>query len=174
MGQKGEKIKIEYDREYGSGTFTAPFEGVITSMERRYRETQSEGMKRYYEEFMSNNPCPECNGARLKKESLAVTVGGLNIYELTCRPVSEIREFFDNLTLTEKGAPHRAPDTRRRSGQGSGSLWTWGWITFTLARSSYTLSGGEAQRIRLATQIGSGLMGVMYILDEPSIGLHQR
>ena len=172
-GTKGEKIKIEYDREYGSGTFTAPFEGVITSMERRYRETQSEGMKRYYEEFMSNNPCPECNGARLKKESLAVTVGGLNIYELTCRPVSEIREFFDNLTLTEKErliAHQILKEIRARIG----FLVDVGLDYLTLARSSYTLSGGEAQRIRLATQIGSGLMGVMYILDEPSIGLHQR
>lgn len=172
-GTKGEKIKVEYDREYGSGTFTAPFEGVITSMERRYRETQSEGMKRYYEEFMSNNPCPECNGARLKKESLAVTVGGLNIYELTCRPVSEIREFFDNLTLTEKErliAHQILKEIRARIG----FLVDVGLDYLTLARSSYTLSGGEAQRIRLATQIGSGLMGVMYILDEPSIGLHQR
>lgn len=172
-GTKGEKIKIEYDREYGSGTFTAPFEGVITSMERRYRETQSEGMKRYYEEFMSNNPCPECNGARLKKESLAVTVGGLNIYELTCRPVSEIREFFDNLTLTGKErliAHQILKEIRARIG----FLVDVGLDYLTLARSSYTLSGGEAQRIRLATQIGSGLMGVMYILDEPSIGLHQR
>jgi len=172
-GTKGEKIKVEYDREYGSGTFTAPFEGVITSMERRYRETQSEGMKRYYEEFMSNNPCPGCNGARLKKESLAVTVGGLNIYELTCRPVSEIREFFDNLTLTEKErliAHQILKEIRARIG----FLVDVGLDYLTLARSSYTLSGGEAQRIRLATQIGSGLMGVMYILDEPSIGLHQR
>jgi len=172
-GTKGEKIKIEYDKEYGSGTFTAPFEGIIASMERRYRETQSEGMKRYYEEFMSNNPCPECNGARLKKESLAVTVGGLNIYELTCKPVSEIVEFFDNLTLTERErfiAHQILKEIRARIG----FLVDVGLDYLTLARSSYTLSGGEAQRIRLATQIGSGLMGVMYVLDEPSIGLHQR
>jgi len=172
-GTKGEKIKIEYDKEYGSGTFTAPFEGIIASMERRYRETQSEGMKRYYEEFMSNNPCPECNGARLKKESLAVTVGGLNIYELTCKPVSEIGEFFDNLTLTERErfiAHQILKEIRARIG----FLVDVGLDYLTLARSSYTLSGGEAQRIRLATQIGSGLMGVMYVLDEPSIGLHQR
>src|SRR5690606_19350732 len=119
------------------------------------------------------NPCPECNGARLKKESLAVTVGGLNIYELTCRPVSEIREFFDNLTLTEKErliAHQILKEIRARIG----FLVDVGLDYLTLARSSYTLSGGEAQRIRLATQIGSGLMGVMYILDEPSIGLHQR
>ncbi|MFY9568043.1 MAG: excinuclease ABC subunit UvrA [Acetivibrionales bacterium] len=172
-GTKGEKIKIEYDREYGSGSFTAAFEGVINSMERRYRETQSEGMKRYYEEFMSNNPCPECNGARLKKECLAVTVGGLNIYELTSKPVNEIREFFDNLTLSEREqliAYQILKEIKARIG----FLVDVGLDYLTLARSSYTLSGGEAQRIRLATQIGSGLMGVMYILDEPSIGLHQR
>lgn len=172
-GTKGEKIRIEYDKEYGSGSFTAPFEGVINSMERRYRETQSEGMKRYYEEFMSNNPCPECKGARLKKECLAVTVGGLNIYELTCRPVSDISDFFDSLTLTERErfiAHQILKEIKARIG----FLVDVGLDYLTLARSSYTLSGGEAQRIRLATQIGSGLMGVMYILDEPSIGLHQR
>lgn len=172
-GTKGEKIRIEYDKEYGSGSFTAPFEGVINSMERRYKETQSEGMKRYYEEFMSNNPCPDCKGARLKKECLAVTVGGLNIHDLTCRPVSEISEFFDSLSLTERErfiAHQILKEIKARIG----FLVDVGLDYLTLARSSYTLSGGEAQRIRLATQIGSGLMGVMYILDEPSIGLHQR
>jgi excinuclease ABC subunit A len=172
-GTKGEKIRIDYDREYGSGSFTAPFEGVINSMERRYRETQSEGMKRYYEEFMSNNPCPVCNGARLKKECLAVTVGGLNIYELTCMPVNEIYRFFDKLTLSER-EQFIAHQILKEIKARIGFLVDVGLDYLTLARSSYTLSGGEAQRIRLATQIGSGLMGVMYILDEPSIGLHQR
>ncbi|MGE5614080.1 MAG: excinuclease ABC subunit UvrA [Bacillota bacterium] len=172
-GTKGEKIKIDYDREYGSGSFTAPFEGVINSMQRRYKETQSEGMKQYYEGFMSSNPCPECNGARLKKESLAVTVGGLNIYELTCMPVEEIKKFFDNLALSER-ENMIAHQILKEINARIGFLADVGLDYLTLARSSGTLSGGEAQRIRLATQIGSGLMGVLYILDEPSIGLHQR
>jgi excinuclease ABC subunit A len=172
-GTKGEKIRIEYDREYGSGSFTAPFEGVINSMQRRYKETQSDGMKQYYEGFMSSNPCPECNGARLKKESLAVTVGGLNIYELTCRPVEEIKKFFDSLVLSER-ENLIAHQVLKEINARIGFLADVGLDYLTLARSSGTLSGGEAQRIRLATQIGSGLMGVLYILDEPSIGLHQR
>jgi excinuclease ABC subunit A len=172
-GTKGEKIRIEYDREYGSGAFMAPFEGVINSMQRRYKETQSEGMKQYYEGFMSNNPCPECNGARLRKESLAVTIGGLNIYELTCKPVEEIKKFFDNLVLSER-EEMIAHQILKEINARIGFLADVGLDYLTLARSSGTLSGGEAQRIRLATQIGSGLMGVLYILDEPSIGLHQR
>jgi excinuclease ABC subunit A len=172
-GTKGEKIKVEYEKEYGSGSFTTAFEGVINSMERRYKETQSDGMKQYYEEFMSTNPCPDCSGARLKKESLAVTVGGLNIYQLTSMPVDEINEFFKNLTLSDRDmliANQILKEIRARIG----FLVDVGLDYLTLSRSSFTLSGGEAQRIRLATQIGSGLMGVLYILDEPSIGLHQR
>lgn len=172
-GTKGEKIKVEYEKEYGSGSFTTAFEGVINSMERRYKETQSDGMKQYYEEFMSTNPCPDCSGARLKKESLAVTVGGLNIYQLTSMPVDETNEFFKNLTLSDRDmliANQILKEIRARIG----FLVDVGLDYLTLSRSSFTLSGGEAQRIRLATQIGSGLMGVLYILDEPSIGLHQR
>lgn len=172
-GTKGEKIKVEYDKEYGSGSFTAAFEGVINSMERRYKETQSEGMKQYYEEFMSNSPCPSCNGARLKKESLAVTVGGMNIYDLTCMPVEDIEKFFSKLELSERDRLISGQVLKEIKAR-IGFLVDVGLDYLTLSRSAYTLSGGEAQRIRLATQIGSGLMGVLYILDEPSIGLHQR
>lgn len=172
-GTKGEKIKVEYEKEYGSGTFMSTFEGVITSMERRYKETQSDGMKQYYEEFMSSNPCPECNGARLKKESLAVTVGGKNIHEIACMAVSDTKSFFDTINLSER---HKliAHQILKEINARLGFLVDVGLDYLTLSRSAGTLSGGEAQRIRLATQIGSGLMGVLYILDEPSIGLHQR
>ncbi|HHW49242.1 MAG TPA: excinuclease ABC subunit UvrA, partial [Clostridiaceae bacterium] len=172
-GSKGEKIRFEYDREYGNGSFVAEFEGIITSMERRYKETQSEAMKQYYEGFMSTVPCPGCNGARLKKESLAVTVGGKNIYELTRMPVSDLKAFFDTLELTDRQkliAHQILKEIKARLG----FLVDVGLDYLTLSRSAGSLSGGEAQRIRLATQIGSGLMGVLYILDEPSIGLHQR
>ena len=172
-GTKGEKIKIDYEKDYGSGSFTAAFEGVISSMERRYQETQSDGMKQYYEEFMSSNPCPDCKGARLKKESLAVTVGELNINELTGKPVNEIKDFFDHLELSERDKLI-AHQILKEINARLGFLVDVGLDYLTLARSAGTLSGGEAQRIRLATQIGSGLMGVLYILDEPSIGLHQR
>lgn len=172
-GNKGEKIKIEYEKGYGSGSFMAAFEGVISSMERRYKETQSDGMKQYYEEFMSSKPCPDCKGARLKKESLAVTVGGKNLHELTSMPVSDSREFFKNVELSERDKLI-ANQILKEINARLGFLVDVGLNYLTLARSAGTLSGGEAQRIRLATQIGSGLMGVLYILDEPSIGLHQR
>jgi excinuclease ABC subunit A len=172
-GTKGEKIKIAYEKEYGSGTFMSAFEGVISSMERRYKETQSDGMKQYYEEFMSSNPCPDCNGARLKKESLAVTVGESNITELTRMPVDRIKEFFDRLNLSERDKLI-AHQILKEINARIGFLVDVGLDYLTLSRAAGTLSGGEAQRIRLATQIGSGLMGVLYILDEPSIGLHQR
>ncbi len=172
-GTKGEKIKIAYEKEYGSGTFMSAFEGVISSMERRYKETQSDGMKQYYEEFMSSNPCPDCNGARLKKESLAVTVGETNITELTRMPVDRIKEFFDSLDLSERDRLI-AHQILKEINARIGFLVDVGLDYLTLSRAAGTLSGGEAQRIRLATQIGSGLMGVLYILDEPSIGLHQR
>lgn len=172
-GTKGEKIKIAYEKEYGSGTFMSAFEGVVNSLERRYKETQSDGMKQYYEEYMSSTPCPECKGARLKKESLAVTVGGLNINSICIMPVSGIKEFFDSLNLSER---HRmiANQILKEIHARVGFLVDVGLDYLTLSRAAGTLSGGEAQRIRLATQIGSGLMGVLYILDEPSIGLHQR
>ena len=172
-GTKGEKIKIEYNKNFGSGSFMAPFEGIINTMERRYKETQSESQKQYYEEFMSTYTCPECKGARLKKESLAVTICNKNIYEITCMPVSELKAFFDNIDITERQR-FVARRILKEINERLGFLVDVGLDYLTLARSSSTLSGGEAQRIRLATQIGSGLMGVLYILDEPSIGLHQR
>lgn len=172
-GTKGEKIKIDYEREYGKGSFTAAFEGIINSMERRYKETQSDGMKQYYESYMSNDLCPECNGARLKKESLAVTVGNYNINQICTISVGETKSFFDNLKLSERDrliAHQILKEIKERLG----FLVDVGLDYLTLSRAAGTLSGGEAQRIRLATQIGSGLMGVLYILDEPSIGLHQK
>ncbi|HHV98225.1 MAG TPA: excinuclease ABC subunit UvrA [Clostridiaceae bacterium] len=172
-GTKGEKIKVEYSKDFGSGSFMAPFEGIINTIERRYKETQSESQKEYYEEFMSTYTCPECKGARLKKESLAVTICNKNIYEITCMPVSEVKAFFDNIDITERQrlVAHRI---LKEINERLGFLIDVGLDYLTLSRSSSTLSGGEAQRIRLATQIGSGLVGVLYILDEPSIGLHQR
>ncbi|KNY27063.1 excinuclease ABC subunit UvrA [Pseudobacteroides cellulosolvens] len=172
-GTKGEKIKIEYSREYGSGSFMAAFEGIIRSMERRYKETQSESMKQHYEAFMSNNHCHACKGARLKKEALAVTVGGKNIDEISKIAISDAKKFFNQLELSEK---HKiiANQILKEINARIGFLVDVGLDYLTLSRSAGTLSGGEAQRIRLATQIGAGLMGVLYILDEPSIGLHQR
>ena len=172
-GTKGEKIKIEYEREYGNGSYMAVFEGVINVSERRYKETQSEGMKQYYEGYMSNKACPTCKGARLKKESLAVTVGGKNVYEVVSLPVADVNEFFTNIELSER---HKliANQILKEINARVGFLVDVGLDYLTISRSAGSLSGGEAQRIRLATQIGSGLMGVLYILDEPSIGLHQR
>ncbi len=172
-GSRGEKIKVEYNNKLGSGSFMTPFEGIINILERRYKETQSESQKEYYEEFMSTYPCPECKGARLKKESLAVTICGKNIYEISCMPVSELKKFFDSIDITERQRliAHRI---LKEINERLGFLVDVGLDYLTLSRSAGTLSGGEAQRIRLATQIGSGLMGVLYILDEPSIGLHQR
>jgi excinuclease ABC subunit A len=172
-GTKGEKIQMEYVRDYGSGTYMAAFDGVINVMERRYHETQSEGMKQYYEEFMTSSPCPECKGARLKKESLAVTVGGKNIAEISSMSVANLKEFFSKLELTERQQMISRQILKEINAR-LGFLVDVGLDYLTLSRSAGTLSGGEAQRIRLATQIGSGLMGVLYILDEPSIGLHQR
>ncbi len=172
-GTKGEKIKVEYEREYGSGSYMAAFEGIINIIERRYHETQSDSMKQYYEQFMSNNPCPDCKGARLKPESLAVTVGGKNIHELSTMSVADAKDFFLNIQLSDR---HKmiASQILKEINARIGFLVDVGLDYLTLSRSAGTLSGGEAQRIRLATQIGSGLMGVLYILDEPSIGLHQR
>ncbi|RCX17555.1 excinuclease ABC subunit A [Anaerobacterium chartisolvens] len=172
-GTKGEKIKVEYEREYGSGSYLSAFEGVINISERRYRETQSDGMKQYYEGFMSSSPCPDCKGARLKKESLAVTVGGRNIDEIVRMSVVDCREFFNNLELRQRDKII-AQQIFKEINARLGFLVDVGLDYLTLSRAAGTLSGGEAQRIRLATQIGSGLMGVLYILDEPSIGLHQR
>ena len=171
-GTHGEKIRVNYQRENGGGTFSAPFEGIIANLERRYRETNSEGMKSLYESYMSNVTCPECKGRRLKREALAVTLGGRNIAEVSEMPVREACRFFESLELTEKQqiiARQILKEVQSRLG----FLSNVGLDYLTLSRSACTLSGGEAQRIRLATQIGSSLVGVLYILDEPSIGLHQ-
>jgi len=173
-GTGNEKIKVTYDRgENGIGTFYAPFEGVITSMERRYNETTSEAMKGYYEEYMAEIPCNVCHGDRLKKESLAVTIGGKNIAEVTKMSIKECIRFFSSLKLSEKEKLISAQILKEINAR-LGFLVNVGLDYLTLSRPAGTLSGGEAQRIRLATQIGSGLTGVLYILDEPSIGLHQR
>ena len=159
--------------KYEGGSYTASFEGVINMSERRYKTTATEAMKQYYETFMSVSPCPDCRGERLKKESLAFTVNGLNISELTKLSVRELLPFFDRLRFQGAKAAVAAPILKEIKAR-IGFLNNVGLDYLSLARSSGTLSGGESQRIRLATQIGSGLMGVLYILDEPSIGLHQR
>ena len=172
-GTNGEKVRIHYTRGDGGGTFSAPFEGIITNLERRYRETNSDAMKNLYEGYMSQVPCPDCGGKRLKKESLAVTIKERNLAEISDLSVRDCRAFFDGITLTKREriiAHQILKEIQSRLG----FLTDVGLGYLTLSRSAGTLSGGEAQRIRLATQIGSGLVGVLYILDEPSIGLHQR
>ena len=172
-GTGGEKLELHYDQPRGKGVLYQPFEGVANNLERRYQETQSDASKREIEEFMSQCPCPACQSRRLKPEALAVTVGGLSIWQATELPVDEELAFFNSLTLTETQqliAAQILKEIRSRLG----FLQSVGLSYLTLSRSSGTLSGGESQRIRLATQIGSSLMGVLYILDEPSIGLHQR
>ena len=172
-GTGKERLHIEYRKEFGSGAFDSPFEGICNNLERRYRETQSEGMKQEYEAYMANIPCPDCGGKRLKPESLAVTVGGKSIAEVSDMTVLEAREFMNSLTLTEQQRMIGEQIFREINAR-LGFLVDVGLDYLTLSRAAATLSGGEAQRIRLATQIGSGLVGVLYILDEPSIGLHQR
>ncbi len=172
-GTGEEKMEVSYQREYGSGTFKTSFEGIITNLERRYHDTQSEGMKQVIEGYMSNIPCPECKGKRLKPESLAVTVGGKSIAEVSDMTVSAAGEFISTLALSETERMIAERIVKEISAR-LGFLKNVGLDYLTLSRGACTLSGGEAQRIRLATQIGSGLMGVLYILDEPSIGLHQR
>ena len=172
-GTGKEKLHIAYKKEFGRGTFDAPFEGIATNMERRYRESTSEYSKQEIERFMTHTPCPDCKGKRLKRESLAVTVGDVNIAELSDMPVREARAFLKTLHLG-KTQMMIAEQILREIDARLGFLVNVGLDYLTLARSAVSLSGGEAQRIRLATQIGSGLMGVLYILDEPSIGLHQR
>jgi len=172
-GTKGEKLKLTYDRANGQGTLMQPFEGICNNLERRYRETQSDGMRRELEECMSEKPCPDCQGRRLRRESLAVTVGGTDIDAYCRKSVVEALDFMDTLTLSEQKtliAGQIVKEIKSRLG----FLRSVGLEYLTLSRSAGTLSGGESQRIRLATQIGSSLMGVLYILDEPSIGLHQR
>ena len=166
-------IDFEFTSAVGTRKFSSPFEGVIPTLERRYRETKSNGMKSFYEMYMSYSHCDTCHGARLKHESLAVTVGDKNIKELTDMPINRIKEFFTNLEL-DKTQKLISDQIIREIKLRLQFLIDVGLEYITLSRSAGTLSGGEAQRIRLATQIGSGLTGVMYILDEPSIGLHQR
>ena len=172
-GTGSERIHVEYHKEFGEGSYDSPFEGVIPNLERRYRETQSDFMKREIEEYMANIPCPDCNGKRLKKESLSVTVGGMNIAEISDMTVRHAREKLGSLKLTQT-EELIARQILKEIDSRLGFLISVGLDYLTLSRMAGTLSGGEAQRIRLATQIGSGLMGVCYILDEPSIGLHQR
>ena len=172
-GTGDEEIDFEYSSYAGTRKFTAPFEGVIPTLERRHNETKSQGMRDFYEMYMSNMHCDECNGARLKKEILCIKIGGKNINELTDMSIRHIQEFLKNLELTDSQKIIaemilKEVDARLQF------LIDVGLEYLTLSRSAGTLSGGEAQRIRLATQIGSGLTGVLYILDEPSIGLHQR
>ncbi|MBE6919504.1 MAG: excinuclease ABC subunit UvrA [Ruminococcaceae bacterium] len=172
-GTGGEKLELYYDQPRGKGVLYQAFEGICNNLERRYHETQSEASKKEIEEFMGECPCPDCGGRRLRSEALAVTVGGLSIHDVTQLPVNEELEFFEKLRLTDTQmmiANQILKEIRSRLG----FLQSVGLNYLTLSRSSGTLSGGESQRIRLATQIGSSLMGVLYILDEPSIGLHQR
>ena len=172
-GTDGRKVKVYYKGQRGEGVYDVAFEGLIKNVERRYRETGSDTMKQEYESFMQITPCKTCKGQRLKKEALAVTVAGKNIYELTSMSVKELNTFLEELKLSEHQemiGSQILKEIRARIG----FLMNVGLDYLTLTRATGTLSGGEAQRIRLATQIGSGLVGVAYILDEPSIGLHQR
>lgn len=172
-GTGGKEVKVHYKGQRGEGVYDVAFEGIIKNVERRYRETGSDTMKQEYETFMRITPCPSCKGQRLKPEALAVTVGDKNIHEVTTMSVSSLQEYLMNLKLTktqELIGEQVLKEIRARVG----FLVNVGLDYLTLARATGTLSGGEAQRIRLATQIGSGLVGVAYILDEPSIGLHQR
>lgn len=172
-GTKGEKLKLTYERANGQGVLMQPFEGIANNIERRYKETQSDGSRRELEECMSECPCPDCGGRRLRRESLAVTVGGLNIDEFCRKSVSDALSFIETLQLSDQ-KQLIASGILKEIKSRLGFLQSVGLQYLTLSRSAASLSGGESQRIRLATQIGSSLMGVLYILDEPSIGLHQR
>ncbi len=173
FGTGKEKLKLEYNRGGGTGSFSQPYEGIVNNLERRYRETQSDAMRRDIEDCMSATPCPDCHGDRLKRESLAVTVGDINLSQFTRKSVTDALRFLEGIILGQREtmiAERILKEIRERLG----FLKSVGLEYLTLARAAGTLSGGESQRIRLATQIGSSLMGVLYILDEPSIGLHQR
>lgn len=172
-GTNGKEVKVHYKGQRGEGIYDVAFEGLLKNVERRYRETGSDYVKAEYETFMRITPCHACKGQRLKKEALAVTVGGKNIYEVTAMSIEKLQEFLDSLELTpvqEMIGGQILKEIRARTR----FLMDVGLEYLTLSRTAGSLSGGEAQRIRLATQIGSGLVGVAYILDEPSIGLHQR
>ena len=172
-GTDGKKVKVRYKGQRGEGVYDIAFEGLTRNVERRYRETGSESSKQEYESFMRITPCQVCHGQRLKPEALAVTVGDKNIYELTSMSIDKLQQFLKNLELTRQ--QHLIGDAiLKEINARVGFLVDVGLEYLTLARATASLSGGEAQRIRLATQIGSGLVGVAYILDEPSIGLHQR
>ena len=172
-GTEGEVLKVSYKGMRGEGVYDVPFEGLIKNVERRYRETASESSKAEYETFMRFTPCDQCHGMRLKPGALAVTVGGLNIHEMTDMSIVELKKFMDGLKLTKQQELIGARILKEIKAR-LGFLVEVGLDYLTLSRATGSLSGGEAQRIRLATQIGSGLVGVAYILDEPSIGLHQR
>ena len=172
-GTKGEKLKLYYERSNGRGTLEQAFEGIVPSLERRYRETQSDAMRKELEECMSTSPCPDCCGKRLSPISRAVTVGGMRIMDYCDLPVTKGLQFMDGLTFDPSDQIIAQPILREIKAR-LGFLQSVGLQYLTLSRAAATLSGGESQRIRLATQIGSSLMGVLYILDEPSIGLHQR
>ncbi|MBS5135585.1 MAG: excinuclease ABC subunit UvrA [Oscillospiraceae bacterium] len=172
-GTKGEKLKLTYERENGKGTLMQAFEGICNNLERRYQETQSDAARRDLEECMSDRPCPDCGGRRLRKEALAVTVGGIDIDTFCRKSVTDALDFVEHLELSEQKMRIAARILKEIKSR-LGFLQSVGLQYLTLSRSAATLSGGESQRIRLATQIGSSLMGVLYILDEPSIGLHQR
>lgn len=172
-GTKGEKLSLQRTTLYGKGYYETDFEGIINNLERRYRETQSNWIKEEIQGYMAEIPCDECNGQRLSKESLCVTVGGQNISELCDKSVVDTLSFFDTLSLSDR-ENLIAKDILKEIKERLGFLNSVGLGYLTLSRTAGTLSGGESQRIRLATQIGSSLMGVLYILDEPSIGLHQR
>ena len=172
-GTDGHTVKVHYRGQRGVGVYDIAFEGLIRNMQKRYRETASDSMKQEYETFMKITPCEVCKGQRLKATSLAVTVGGINIFQMTDMPIVKLKTFLENLTLSpmqQTIGERILKEIRARIG----FLVNVGLEYLTLSRATGTLSGGEAQRIRLATQIGSGLVGVAYILDEPSIGLHQR
>lgn len=172
-GTKGKKLELERETERGSGKYFTEFEGIVNNLERRFRETNSDWMKDEIAGFMNGVDCPDCHGDRLKSTSLAVTVGGINITQFTKMPVKEELAFIEKLELTDR--EHMIADRiLKEIKERLGFLQSVGLEYLTLFRNAQTLSGGESQRIRLATQIGSSLMGVLYILDEPSIGLHQR
>ena len=172
-GNGGEKIKVRYEREYGKGEVMVSIEGVVNNLDRRYKETKSDYMRNEIEKYMSSIPCPDCKGTRLKRESLAIKIGGLSIAEVCAMSIYKIRDFFDDIKLSEK---HKLISklVLKEVKDRLEFLLNVGLEYLTLSRAAGSLSGGEAQRIRLATQIGSSLVGVLYILDEPSIGLHQR
>ena len=172
-GTKGEALSLRYEKADGYGVIKRPFEGIVPNLERRYKETQSPAMRAEIEACMSETPCPACGGQRLKKTALAVTVGGRNIASLTDLSVKQAADFFNGLTLSPREQLIAAQIVKEISSR-LDFLNSVGLGYLTLSRASGSLSGGESQRIRLATQIGSSLMGVLYILDEPSIGLHQR